>query len=81
MSQFERKSRKRTWNPEYWLQCEICNKRIMKWFRMRKKKSEKTNRDFVVLCDECWLKTKDDVISMYFKDKKDAIDLNWFSKI
>ena len=53
----------------------------MKWFWMRKKKSEKTNRDFVVLCDECWLKTKDDVISMYFKDKKDAIDLNWFSKI
>lgn len=81
MSQFERKSRKRTWNPEYWLRCEKCNKKIMKWFWIRKKHSVKTDRDYVVLCDNCWLKTKDNVISMYFNDKKDALNLSWFSKI
>lgn len=81
MSQFERKNRKRTWASKYWLWCESCNKQIMKWFWIRKKKSDKTDRDYVVLCDTCWLKTKDNVISMYFKDKKEALDLNWFSKI
>lgn len=81
MSQFERKERKRTWNPEYWLRCERCNKRIMRGFWIRKKHSEKTDRDYVVLCDSCWLKTNDNAISMYFKDKKSALDLNWFSKI
>lgn len=81
MSQFERKNRKRTWKEEYWLRCEQCNKKIMKWFWIRKKHSEKTDRDYVVLCDNCWLKTHDNVISMYFKDKKDILDLSWFSKI
>lgn len=81
MNQFERKNRKRTWNLEYWLRCEQCNKKIMEWFWIRKKHSEKTNRDYVVMCDDCWLNTKDNVISMYFNDQKDAIDLSWFSKI
>jgi len=53
----------------------------MQWFWLRKKHSKKTDRDYVVLCDDCWLKTKDNVISMYFKDKEDALDLSWFSKI
>ena len=81
MSQFERKSRKRTGNLEFWLRCEQCNKKILKWFRIRKRHSDKTDRDYVVLCDDCWLKTHDNVISMYFKDKNDALDLKWFSKI
>lgn len=81
MSQFERKKRKRTGKEEYWLRCEWCNRKIMKWFWIRKKHSVKTDRDYVVLCDNCWLKTKDNVISMYFKDKEEALDLKWFSKI
>ena len=81
IDQFERKNRKRKWNPEFWLRCEGCNKKIMEWFRIRKKHSEKTDRDYVVMCDSCGLKTKDNVISMYFKDKNDAINLSWFSKI
>lgn len=81
MSQFERKKRKRTWNPEYWLRCEWCNRKVMKWFWIKKKHSEKTDRDYVVLCDKCWLKTNDNVISMYFNDQKDALKLDWFSKI
>ena len=81
MSQFERKERKRTWNPEYWLRCEWCNRKISRWFWIKKKHSEKTDRDYVVLCDRCGLKTNDNIISMYFNDKKDALDLNWFSKI
>ena len=81
MSQFERKDWKRTWDRVYWLRCERCKKKIMRGFWIRKKKSAKTHRDFVVLCDDCWLKTTDNVISMYFNDKEDAIDLDWFSKI
>ena len=53
----------------------------MKWFWIRKKKSEQTDRDYVVLCEDCWLKISDNSISMYFNDKKDALDLSWFSKI
>ena len=81
MSQFERKKRKRTWKEEYGLRCEKCNRKIMQWFWIRRKHSTKTDRDFVVLCDNCWLKIKDNVISMYFRDAKEALDLNWFSKI
>jgi hypothetical protein len=81
MDQIERKKRKWKGNLEFWLRCEECNKKIMKWFWMRKKHSEKTDRDYVVLCDDCWLRVSDNVISMYFRDKKDALDLNWFSKI
>ena len=81
MNQIERKKRNWKGNPEFWLRCEECNKKIMKWFWMRKRHSEKTDRDYVVLCDDCWLRISDNAISMYFRDKKDALDLNWFSKI